>query len=117
MRGNIIKFELFVEYCAHYALVILVMGFCGLLVPSFILMVGGGQILVVNFEAPRFGLELIEAKLLYGALTFIIFTLVTKAWMIEGIVNEGLKLNRLHRDAVERLKYGPAYFRRRVVAG
>lgn len=110
------KFELFWEHVCHYAMCVIILGVCGMLVPAMVLMIGGGHVIVSNFGAPLFGFDEGVAKVMYGALTFIIFTLVTKAWMIEGCIDEWIKLNRMHSHTVDRLKNGPAYFRPRVAS-
>lgn len=110
------KFDLLNERFSHWFVCLVIIGGCGMLLPALIMMVFGGHFFVETVNAPTFGLDLIAAKLLYGALTFLAFTAVTKARLLEACIDEWMKLNQMHRDSVSRIKYGPAYFRREAAS-
>lgn len=106
------KFELVWEYISHYCICVLVFGLCGMLLPATGIIVFAGHGLVNIAEVPRFGMSITEATVIYGSVSFVAINLVTKAWMIEFFVTEWMNLHSIHHDAVKRLKFDQAYFKR-----
>lgn len=107
------KYEIVWEYITHWALCLVIIGFCGAFMPALLIVTGAGYFFVDYLGLAFFGLGDVEAKIAYGAITFLAFTVVTKAWMIRGCIDEWTTFTRMHQTSLDRMKYGQAYFRNR----
>lgn len=110
------KFEIVWEHVTHWAMVLVILGLCGLLVPCLIIVLGCGEFCIEALDLQRFGLDEASAKVMWGVVGYVAFTVATRAWFIEGCIDEYSTMVRTHRDTLDRLKNGPAYFRRRIAA-
>lgn len=87
----------------------------GSVLPAFLIVMGGGELFYSKLQAPLlFGTEEIATKVMYGIMSYLFVTVITKGWLVEGCIDHWSASLRLHRMNIDRMKFGPAYFRRQA---
>lgn len=106
------KFEIAIEHISHLFSALIVVGVCGMFLPAVLLVLGGGELFVEKLNAPLLDAGIIASKVMYGCLSYLAFTVITKAWLIEGCLDHWQERMRHYRMDIDRMKNGPLYFRR-----
>lgn len=106
------KFEIICECVSHWANCIVIALICCGFIPAFLCVLAGGTFFVETLDFPRFDFSYVEAKVMYGCTSYIVFLILTRAWNIKGCINFWQDSAKQHRMTIDRMKYGPIYFRR-----